>query len=100
MKYMCKKISANNLIGIIDGLTNANVDFIDSNNDWTSALKWVEWWMRSQHLQLLHKDFAQMDESIWDRCPSYTNAVERENFRQQSIITPTTPDCHDKFIQI
>ena len=28
---------------------------------------------------MLHKDFSQMDGSVWDRCPADTNAVEWKN---------------------
>ena len=78
-EVLCGKKSANTLLGIIEGLSKDDAQFIDSNTNWASATKWVEWWMRPQHLKLLHKDYAEMDESIWERCPSDTNAVERKN---------------------
>ena len=78
-EVLCVKKSANTLLGIIGGLSKDDAQFIDSNTNWASATKWVEWWMRPQHLKLLHKDYAEMDESIWERCPSDTNAVERKN---------------------
>lgn len=78
-EVLCKKKLAKTLLGIIERFTNEDAKFIDSSTNWTSATKWVEWWMRPQHLKLLHKDYAEMDESIWNRCPSDTNAVERKN---------------------
>ena len=78
-EVLCGKKSANTLLGIIEGLSKDDTQFIDSNTNWASATEWVEWWMRPQHLKLLHKDYAEMDESIWERCPSDTNAVERKN---------------------
>ena len=78
-EVLCKKRSASCLVGIITGLTKDDAKFIDSNTNWANATRWVEWWMRSQHLKLLHKDYSEMDESVWKRCPSDTNAVERKN---------------------
>ena len=78
-EVLCKKKSADSPLGIIEGLTNDDVKFIDSSTDWSPATKWVEWWMRPQHLKLLHKDYTDMDESIWECCPLDTNAVERKN---------------------
>ena len=78
-EVLCKKKLANTLLGIIERFTKEDAKFIDSSTNWTSATKWVEWWMRPQHLKLLHKDYAEMDETIWNRCPSDTNAVERKN---------------------
>ena len=78
-EVLCKKRSATSLVGIITGLTKDDAQFIDSNTNWTNTTKWVEWWMRPQHHKLLHEDYTEMDESIWKRCPSDTNAVERKN---------------------
>ncbi len=78
-EVLCKKKTANSLLDIIEGFTRDDATFIDSSTNWSSATKWVEWWMRPQHLKLLHKDYSDMDESIWERCPSNTNAVERKN---------------------
>ena len=78
-EVLCKKKSANTLLDVIEGLTKDDSMLIDSITNWSSATKWVEWWMRPQHLKLLHKDYSEMDEAIWERCPSNTNAVERKN---------------------
>ena len=79
-EVLSKKASAFVLEGVINGLTKEDASFIDSTTDWTTATKWVEWWMNPRHLSLLHKDYSVMEESVWDRCPSDTNAVERKNF--------------------
>ena len=77
-EVLCKKTSANSLLGIIENFTKDDAKFVDSSTNWATATKWVEWWMRPQHFKLLHKDYAEMDESIWERCPSDTNTVERK----------------------
>ena len=43
------------------------------------AETWASWWMRPDHLRMLHKDFSLMADDIWSRCPDDTNAVERKN---------------------
>ena len=60
-EVLCK---TNTLLSMFEGLTK-----VDSN---TPATKWVEWWMRPQHLKLLHKNYAEMEESAWERCLSDT----------------------------
>ena len=45
-EVLCKKKSADSLLGIIEGLTNDDVKFIDASTDWSPATKWVERWMR------------------------------------------------------
>lgn len=54
-EVLCKMKSANSLLGIIDSLTRVDAKFIDSSTNWASATKWVEWWMRPQHLKPLQK---------------------------------------------
>ena len=78
-EVLCKQKSAFCLIGRIKGFTNDDANFINNDTDWSSAKRWAEWWMRSEHLRMLSKDYYNMDEEIWDRCPSDTNAVERKN---------------------
>ena len=101
-EVLCKKKSANTLLGIIEGLTKEDAKYIDSSTSWASATKWVEWWMRLQHLKLLHKDYAEMDESIWEHCVSDTNTVERKNLdskeslSQQLQVAITNLDKYDK----
>ena len=85
-EVLCGKKSANTLLGIIEGLSKDDAQFIDSNTNWASATKWMEWWMRPQHLKLLHKDYAEMDESVWERCPSDTNAMERKNLDSKEFL--------------
>ena len=85
-EVLCKKKTANNLVGMITGLTKDDAKFIDSSTNWTNATKWVEWWMRPQHLKLLHKDYTEMNASIWECCPSDTNAVERKNLDSKEAL--------------
>jgi len=53
--------------------------FVDNKCDWSAAKNWAQWWMRSNHLAMLHKDYSTMDDEVWDKCPSTTNAVECRN---------------------
>ena len=63
----------------INGLTASDANFIDSEMNWSGAKKWVEWCMRTNHLRLLHKDYSNTSDEIWDQSPSDTNAVKRKN---------------------
>ena len=76
---LCSQQNAEELIGIIKGLTAEEAAFVNKHCNWSKATKWVEWWLRPKHLKMLHKDFASMDSGTWDRSPSTTNAVERLN---------------------
>ena len=76
---LCSQQSAEELLGVIKGLTPDEAAFVNKHCNWSKAKKWVEWWLRPKHLKMLHKDFACMDSSVWDRSPSTTNAVERLN---------------------
>ena len=73
-EVLCKKKSAD---------MTKDVNFIDFSTDWLPATKWVEWCMRPQHLKLLHKDYTEVDESIWECCPSDTIAVKRKNLNSK-----------------
>ena len=77
-KVLCNEESANKIKSVL-GLSQQEVDFIDKSCNWSIAKNWAEWWMRSSHLRMLHKDFSLMDSSAWDRYPSTTNAVEHRN---------------------
>ena len=77
-QVLCGLRPSASILGVVPGLTVQDTSFIDENCDWSAATKWVEWWMQPRHLQMLHKDFSQMDGSVWDRCPADTNAVERK----------------------
>lgn len=78
-EVLCKQKSAFCLIGRVKGFTDDDAKFIDNDTNWSAAKRWAEWWMRSEHLRMLSKDYSEMDDSVWDRCPSDTNAVERKN---------------------
>ena len=79
------------LLKIIPTLCESdNARFIDENCcDWSCAKHWAQWWMRCDHLKMLSKSFSMMEDSIWERCPSSTNAVERTNKDCKS----DTPQC-------
>lgn len=76
-EVLCKQKSPLCLIGRVKGFTNDDAKFIDNDTDWSAAKCWAEWWMRSENLRMLSEDYSEMDDSVWDRCPSDTNAVER-----------------------
>ena len=78
-KVLCKEQIASTLVGIIKGLQPNEAQFVDSKCDWSYAKNWAQWWMRSNHLAMLHKDYSTMDNEAWEKCPSTTNAVERRN---------------------
>ncbi len=74
---LCKNQKATLLIGIVKDLQPNEAQFVDSKCDWSVAKNWAQWWMRPNHLALLHKDYSTMDNEVWERCPSTTNAVYR-----------------------
>ena len=78
-KVLCNEQKADSLIGIIKGLQLNEAKFVDNKCDWSAAKNWAQWWMRSNHLAMLHKDYSTMNDEVWDKCPSTTNAVERRN---------------------
>ena len=62
-----------------DVCSNDDAKFVDKNCDWSCAKHWAQWWTRSEHLKMLSRSFSKMEGSIWEMCPSSTNAVERRN---------------------
>ena len=78
-KVLCSQSSAKTLLAVVKDLSLEEAEFVDKNCNWTATKKWVEWWIRPQHLKMLYKDHADMDLDTWKRCPSSTNAVERKN---------------------
>ena len=84
-EVLCKKISANTLVSVVEQLTAEDAAFIDSEANWTAAANWAEWWMNRRHLNLLHKTYSDMTETNWDQCPSDTNAVERKNLESKEL---------------
>ena len=75
----CQLQSTQDLVGVVKGFTGEDADFIDGKCNWTPAEHWASWWMRPDHLRMLHKDFSFMADDVWSRCPEDTNAVERKN---------------------
>ena len=41
-----------------------DAQFVDLHMDWNSAKRWAEWWMQSQDLCMLSKDYSEMDEYV------------------------------------
>ena len=68
-KVLCKEQKASTLVGIIKGLQPNEAQFVDSKCDWSHAKNWAQWWMRSNHLAMLHKDYSTMDNEAWEKCP-------------------------------
>ena len=83
---LCKEKTSHSLVGVIKGFTTSDADFIDVETNWSTAKKWVEWWMRPNHIKLLHKDYSKMRDDIWEKCPSDTNAVERKNLDSKECL--------------
>ena len=86
-KVLGSQSSAKTLLYVIKDLSLEEVEFLDKYCNWTAAKKRVEWWIRPQHLKMLHKDHADMDINTWKRCPSSTNAVGWKN-RDCKAATP------------
>ena len=80
---------ASSLLGIVKNLTVDEANFVDSYSNWQKAKHWAEWWLRPQHLRMLHQEFSEMEVDNWLRCPSDTNAVERKN-RESKDLSPLT----------
>ena len=77
---LCSVRCVSQLLNILPGLCSAeDAQFIDNNCNWSSSKHWCQWWTRRDHLIMLSKSFSKMDDKIWERCPSTTNAVERRN---------------------
>ena len=70
-KVLCSQASATTLVTVVKDLSLEEAQFVDKNCNWTSAKKWVEWWIRPQHLKMLHRDYADMDLDAWKRCPHH-----------------------------
>ena len=87
---LCGVRSVTELLQIVPNLCKADdAEFIDGNCDWSCAKHWAQWWTRCDHLKMLSKSFSNMDDDIWEQCPSSTNAVERRNRDCKS----DTPQC-------
>ena len=85
-EVLSKSTSADVLVEKIQGFTKQDAAFIDQKTNWKSAEKWAEWWTRPQHLKMLHKSYSEMPDSVWDHCPSDTNAVERKNLDSKDTL--------------
>jgi len=84
-RVLCSQSSAKILLGTIKALSLEEAEFVDKHCNWSGASKWAEWWIRPQHLKMLHKDFTEMDYDTWIRCPTTTNAVERKTLTARHL---------------
>lgn len=78
-QVLCGEKPASALLGTIKSLSAEDATYIEKHCKWSPAKHWAEWWIKPHHLQMLHKDFSEMEESVWESCPTTTNAVERKN---------------------
>ena len=78
-KVLCGDSPAELLVEIVKGFKNEDATFIDTHCNWSAARNWASWWLRPSHLQMLHVDFSPMVDSVWEKCPNNTIAVERKN---------------------
>ena len=77
---LCGVRSVKQLLDILPTVCSVSeAAFVDRSCDWSSAKHWAQWWARCDHLKMLSKSFSIMEDDIWTRCPSTTNAVERRN---------------------
>ena len=88
---LCGVKTAASLTQIIPGIcTPDEAEYVDRNCNWSKAKNWAQWWSRGTHLKMLCKAMADMDDDVWDKCPTTTNAVERRN-RDCSLSNPQHP---------
>ena len=85
---LCKQKLSHVLIGQIKRFTASDANFIDSETNWSGAKKWVEWWMRPNHLKRYCTETSKSEE-VWEQCPSDTNAIERKNLDSKESL----PQC-------
>ena len=83
-RVLCSQSSAKTLVNTID-LSLVEAEYVDKSCNWSAAKKWVEWWIRPQHLKMLHEDYTDMDFETWAKCPT-TNAVERKNYDSKASV--------------
>ena len=77
---LCGVRSVEQLIEKIPTMCSAeDARFVDQSCDWSIVKHWAQWWTRCDHLKMLSKAFCTMEDDVWSRCPSTTNAVERKN---------------------
>ena len=60
-EVLCGIHCASSLLGIVKNLTVDEANFVDSNCNWQKAKHWAEWWLRPQHLRMLHQEFSEME---------------------------------------
>jgi len=60
-RVLCSQSSAKILLSPFKALSFDEAEFVDNRCNWSGASKWAEWWIRPQHLKMLHKDFTDMD---------------------------------------
>ena len=85
VSVLCKQKLSHVLIGQIKRFTASDANFIDSETNWSGAKKWVEWWMRPNHLKRYCTDTSKSEE-VWEQCPSGTNAIERKNLDSKETL--------------
>ena len=75
---LCGVRSVFNLLQKLSSLcTTQEATIIDKECNWSAAKHWAQWWTRATHLKVLSQSFLDMSSSVWNKCPSSTNAVER-----------------------
>ena len=88
-EVLCGSKPASILIGKLSNFSNEDAAYIQNECDWSIAKSWANWWTRPSHLEMLHKDYSEMDDIVWEKCPKDTNAVERKN-RDSKGSTPNS----------
>ena len=79
-ELLCGVRSVSNLLQKLPSLcTIQEATIIDEQCNWSVAKHWAQWWTRATHLKMLSQIFSDMSSSVWNKCPSSTNAVERKN---------------------
>ena len=79
-EILCGVRSITQLLEKIPNMCSAeDARFVDQCCDWSIVKHWAQWWTKRNHLKMLSNAFSTMEDDIWSRCPSTTNAVERKN---------------------
>ena len=61
-EVLCGSKPASTLLGNILNFTSDDAAYIQNECDWSVAKSWANWWTRPSHLEMLHKDYSEMDD--------------------------------------
>ena len=68
-EVLCGSKPASSLLGNIPNFSDEDATYIQDECDWSIAKSWANWWTRPSHLEMFHKDYSEMDDIVWEKCP-------------------------------